>query len=72
MWIKTKNQLPPLNQYVLARYNGKNWFDKDDQANVNCIVAKFIEKDGSFVFNTFGPYTFRVDEIECWQTIEPL
>lgn len=42
-WIKTADQLPPENKYVLARHNRGTWNDSDDQENVNCVVVKMVK-----------------------------
>jgi len=39
-WISTKDKLPEEGKYVIVRHNRGNWHDSDDQANVNCVVAK--------------------------------
>lgn len=42
-WIKTTDRLPEENKYVLVRHSRGTWRDSDDQANVNCVVAKLVK-----------------------------
>lgn len=40
--IDVKDKLPENNTYVLAHYNGGNWFDPDDQLGCEWQVCKFV------------------------------
>ncbi len=75
MWIKTSNELPPLDKWVLGRHNRGTWVDRDDQENVNCVVVKrvydrYTNDDFDYSYDEFGPDHFSADEIYCWQLIE--
>lgn len=42
-WIPTKDRLPDEKKYVLARCVRNNWFDCDDNENVNVVVVKLVK-----------------------------
>ena len=75
-WINTKDRLPEEGKYVLVRHSRRTWHDSDDQANVNCVVAKMKSEDGNsklpYHFITFGSGSFNGDSITHWMPIEPI
>ena len=74
-WIKTKDKLPPMGKYVLARHNRGTWHDNTDQENVNCVVVKRVKAkvDGwncvKYKWEAFGPDTFFGHNITHWLPI---
>lgn len=41
--IKSVEDLPPENKYVIAKHNRGTWIDEGDQENVNTVVVKLIK-----------------------------
>lgn len=41
--IKSTEDLPEQNKYVIGKHNRGTWIDKDDQENVNTVVVKLIK-----------------------------
>ncbi|CAB5226512.1 Domain of unknown function DUF551 [uncultured Caudovirales phage] len=74
-WINVKDKLPEEGKYVLARHNRGTWNDETDQANVNCVVVKFVKgisveerklmKEGKLPSSkkTLGSYNKELDKI---------
>ena len=44
-WIKINSDvdLPKEGKYVLGRYCVGNWYDNEDQDNVNCVIVKLTK-----------------------------
>ena len=69
---KISEKIPPINTYVLGRYNGGNWHDRDDQEGCVWVVVKFIRYDDElnkhfpYRWETFGPHTFSGRSIDLW------
>jgi len=66
-----KDEIPPLNKYVIIEHNRGSWHDKDDQENVNKVIAKYtkrgIGKNGLvYYFKPFGPDEFREESVVFW------
>lgn len=43
IWIRTEDELPEQDKYVLAKHNRGTWHDSTDQENVNCVIVKLVK-----------------------------
>lgn len=57
--ISTEDHLPRPHTYVLARYVGGNWRDKDDQDGCVWRVVKFVPDAKNCSLNNKKPYYWR-------------
>lgn len=75
-WINIKDELPPLNRYVLIRHKLTNHFDSHDQLGVQYDVAKrrtaqeFGNNHRDYEWTTFGPMTYFGKDVDFWMEIE--
>lgn len=78
-WIKTSEQLPPMNKYVIGLCNLNTWGDSDKNCHVVTVkrmIDQSYEEGGNnkelYEWHTFGALHLFGQDISHWMPIPEL